>query len=58
MDDKLFELMSKMYADMNSKLEEINNKLDMKADKNDIVHIEDKLDNNSKALFDGYKQSI
>lgn len=57
MEDKIFELMSKMYSDMNSKLDEINKKLDMKADKNDIVKIEDKLENNSKALFDGYKQT-
>ncbi len=68
MEDKMFELMSKMYSDMqqglkeirnemNSKLDEINKKLDTKADKNDIVRIEDKLENNSKALFDGYKQT-
>ena len=57
MEDKIFDLISKMYSDMNSKLDEVNKKLDMKADKNDIVKIEDKLENNSKALFDGYKQA-
>lgn len=57
MEDKIFELISKMYSDMNTKLDEIHKKLDRKADKNDIVRIEDKLGNNSIALFDGYKQS-
>ncbi len=45
----MFELISKMYADINLKLEEISEK----TDKVDIVGIEDKLDSNSKALFDG-----
>lgn len=57
MEDKLFELITKMYADMNSKFDEINKKLDMKADKSGIVRIEDKLEDNSKVLFDGYKQT-
>lgn len=55
--DKMFELLSKMYSDMNTKFDEINKKLDLKADKNDIVRIEDKLENSSKALFDGYTQA-
>jgi hypothetical protein len=42
---------------MNSKFDEINKKLDMKADKSGIVRIEDKLEDNSKVLFDGYKQT-
>lgn len=68
MEDKSFELMSKLYTEMNLKFDKINSrfdgidsrfdiigeKLDAKADKTDIVRIEDKLDNNSKALFDGY----
>jgi len=61
MEDKTFDLMSKMYTEMNSKFDEINSrfdgidsKLDRKADKSDIVRIEYKLENNSKALFDGY----
>jgi tetrahydromethanopterin S-methyltransferase subunit G len=57
MEDKVFELMSKMYSDITARLDSIENKLDSKADKTDIVHIENKLDNNSKALFDGYKQT-
>ena len=72
MDNKTFDLMSKMYTEMNSKFDEmnskfdskfdkmnsnfdeINKKLDTKADKNDIVRLEDKLENKTKALFDGY----
>ena len=64
MEDKVFDLMSKIYSEMNSRFNEmnsrfneINKKLDMKADKSDIVRIEDKLENNSKALLDGYKQT-
>lgn len=47
MEDKMFELMSKMYAEMQQGFKDI---------RNDIVRIEDKLDTNSKVLFDGYKQ--
>ena len=42
---------------MNSRFDEINIKLDKKADKNDIVRLEDKLENKTKALFDGYSQT-
>ncbi len=70
MEDKMFELMTKMYSDITNRLDKmddkicsmddricsIDKKLDSKADKTDIVHIENKLDNNSKALFDGYNQ--
>lgn len=35
--DKIFELISKMYSDINSKLDEINKKSDMKVDENNIV---------------------
>lgn len=71
MEDKLFELMTKMYSDINSKMDAMDKKLevmdekllvmdkklDNKADKQDIVHIENKLDSDSKALYDGYKQT-
>ncbi len=43
MEDKLFELMTKMYSDITDRLDSIDNKLDEKSDKNDIVRIEDKL---------------
>ena len=68
MEDKTFDLLGKMYTEintrfgeintrfgeMNSRFDELNIKLDKKADKNDIVRLEDKLDNKTKALFDGY----
>lgn len=83
--DKTFELLTKMYAEMNKRFDDVNEKfgvvdkrfddvdkkfdnvdrrfddvnkkLDAKADKSDIVRIENKLDKDSKALFDGYKQN-
>lgn len=56
MEDKLFELMTNMYSEITAKL----NTMDKKLDENrlDIVRLENKLDNNSKALFDGYKQTF
>ena len=68
MEDKMFDLMGKMYRSMNSKFDEmnskfdskfdeINKKLDKKADKDDIVRLEYKLENKTKALFDGYTQT-
>ncbi|MGK0466230.1 MAG: arsenate reductase-like glutaredoxin family protein [Clostridium sp.] len=56
-EDKTFDLMSKMYTEMNLKFDEINIKLDKKTDKSDIVRIEDKLENKTKVLFDGYSQT-
>lgn len=57
MGDKLFELVTKMYSDTTGRLDSMDKRLDGKADKTDIVVIENKLDTNSKALFDGYKQT-
>lgn len=57
MEDKLFELMTKMYSDITVRLDSMDKKLDGKSDKSDIVRIENKLDADSKALFDGYKQT-
>nr|WP_026073929.1 hypothetical protein [Acetivibrio cellulolyticus] len=68
MEDKMFELMTKMYSDMTTKFDAMDNKIDsisteikdiksdIKGIKGDIVRIENKLDSNSKALFDGYNQ--
>lgn len=65
MDDKIFNLLEKMYVEvqeMKEKMvtkEELNNvKGDINSINHSIVRIEDKLDNNHKALYDGYKQSI
>lgn len=63
MEDKTFELLTKMYSEMNTRFgemntrfDEVNKKLDGKADKSDIVRIEERMENNTKALFHGYKQ--
>ena len=57
MEDKLFELITKMYSDITVRLDTMDKKLDNKADKSDIVRIENKMDNDTKALYDGYKQT-
>ena len=53
----MFDLMGKMYTEMNSRFDEINKKLDTKADKNDIIRLEDKIENKTKVLFDVYTQT-
>lgn len=71
MEDKTFELLTKMYSEMterfsemtekfseiNKQFGEVNRKLDEKADKNDIVRLENELNPKVQALFDGYKQN-
>ena len=68
MEDKIFELLTKMYAemteikkDMKEQFEVVNKKLDDKADKSDIVKVEIMIENDLtpkvQALFDGYKQN-
>lgn len=57
MEDKVFDLMEKMYAEMKQQFEEVNKKLDEKADKTDIVKLENDLVPKIEALFDGYKQN-
>lgn len=39
MEDKVFELMTKIFSEITDKLEKIDKKLDSKADKMDIVHM-------------------
>jgi predicted nuclease with TOPRIM domain len=41
---------------MTEQFKEVKNKLDEKADKNDIVRMENELNPKVNALFDGYKQ--
>ena len=62
MEDKTFELVSKMYSDITQRLDGIDSRLGnleegQKGLVNDIIRLENKLDNNSKALFDGYTQN-
>lgn len=63
MEDKVFELLTEMYSEMTEQFseiteqfKEIKSKLDEKADKSDIVRIENELNPKAEALFDGYKQ--
>ena len=56
LEDKVFELLTKMYSEMTEQFKEINSKLDEKADKSDIVRLENELNPKVEALFDGYKQ--
>jgi len=55
LEDKTFELLSKLYGEFSEFRKET--KEDIQGLKSDIVRIENKLDTNSKALFDGYKQT-
>lgn len=57
MENKVFDLMEKMYAEMKQQFEFVNKKLDEKADKTDIVKLENDLVPKIEALFDGYKQN-
>ncbi|HOM01772.1 MAG TPA: hypothetical protein PLH43_02950 [Acetivibrio sp.] len=56
MDEKAYELLLNMYIEIKEQLVQINNKLDEKADKNDIIRLENELTPKVQALFDGYKQ--
>lgn len=56
MEDKVFELLTEMYSKMTEQFKEVNRKLDEKADKSDIVRLENELNPKVQALFDGYKQ--
>lgn len=58
MEDKMFELMTKMYNEITAKLEMMDKKQDNKADKQDIVLMENKIHNDTKALYDGYTQTF
>lgn len=56
MEDKIFELLEKMYVDIKGELNDIKTELSKKADKTDIVRIENEHGQKLDALFDGYKQ--
>lgn len=70
MDDKMFDLLEKMYIEMQYMKENMATKNDVAelegrmATKDElskinqsIVRLEDKMDTNHKALYDGYKQT-
>lgn len=59
MDEKVFNLLETMYADLTGKIDNMDKELrELKinvATKHDIVRLENKMDENHKALYDGYK---
>lgn len=66
MDEKIFNLLEKMYVDLSGKIDSLNGKIDSvnqdlsgKIDnvRQDITRLEHKEDENHKALYDGYKQN-
>ena len=55
MEDKTFELMSRMYSEFSEFKKEVKN--EFSGLKNDVIRLENKLDSSNKALFDGYQQT-
>lgn len=58
MEKQLFELMTKMYNEMQEMRKELNEKIDTKANKQDIVRLENKIDEKLEALFDAREVGI
>lgn len=65
MDDKVFEFMEKMYSDLKNEIKGLGTKMEGEIKTlsdnveilgNHATRLENKLDSNSKALFDGYNQ--
>ena len=57
-DDKVFDLMTQMYSELQNISGQVGN-LDQRLAKieKDIIRLEDKVDSGSRALFDGYTQT-
>jgi len=55
MEEKVYELMEKVYAEMQRGFKQVDEKLDKKADKTDIAKLENDHGTKLDALFDGYK---
>ena len=57
--EQLFEFMRKMYSDVNGKIDNMDREMqevkENMATKHDIARLENKMDTNHKALYDGYK---
>lgn len=56
MEDKTLEILTKMYSEMTEQFKQMNDKLDKKADKTDIVRLENELKPKVEVLFNGNKQ--
>lgn len=61
MEEKVFDLLEKMYADLSGKIDGMSKEMqELKgnmAAKQDIVRLENRMDTKHKALFDVYKQT-
>lgn len=58
MDDKNYDLLERLYIDMQEMNSKMVTKEDIMLTRQDFVRLENKMDINHKALYDGYKQSI
>ena len=61
MEEKIFDLLTEMYAEMRKGFKDIDMRFekaesDINELKNDVLRIENTMINNDKALFDGYRQ--
>ena len=55
MEDKSFDLLTKMYSEITERLNQIDQKLDKKSDKTDIVRIENDLKPKVELALEGYQ---
>lgn len=62
MDEKIFNLLETMYSDLTNRIDNMGKELkdlkdlkDNSSTKHDLVRLENKIDQNHKALYDGYK---
>lgn len=55
MDDKIFDLLEKMYVEIQEMKANMVTKDDLAKTNQSIVRLEDKMDTNHKALYDGYR---
>lgn len=55
MEEKMFELMEKMYIEMQDMKSNMATKDDLARVELGLVRLEDKMDKNQKALYDGYQ---
>lgn len=58
MDNQIYDLLEKLYIEMQEMRSNMATKEDISLTRQDIVRLENKMDINFKALYDGYQQSI
>ncbi|MGB3972659.1 MAG: hypothetical protein WBL58_00625 [Peptococcia bacterium] len=56
MEEKVYDLLEKMYVDLNGKMEKMYTDLksDLRRVEHNLIRMENKMDERFKALFDGY----